>query len=224
MDTFKERVNLLFLSFVSEHWRKFLFPVAAVAAIIAFLLIPRGQADNGNIVLGEQNPFPELIQEDVEKEVIEEVSAPPIIVVDVKGAVRHPGVYSLEDGDRFIDAVNAAGGYTPDADSRMLNHALRLTDELLIYVPLEGEELPDGALSVGSSSSEKAQADEATVNINTATESELLMISGIGPAKAAAIIQYREEHGPYETSEGLMDVSGIGQKTFEKLQHQIKVK
>ena len=224
MDTFKERVNLLFLSFVSEHWRKFLFPVAAVAAIIAFLLIPRGQADNGNIVLGELNPFPELIQEDVEKEVIEEVSAPNIIIVDVKGAVRHPGVYSLEDGDRFIDAVNAAGGYTPDADSRMLNHALRLTDELLIYVPLEGEELPDGALSVGSSSSEKAQADEATVNINTATESELLMISGIGPAKAAAIIQYREEHGPYETSEGLMDVSGIGQKTFEKLQHQIKVK
>ena len=224
MDTFKERVNLLFLSIVSEHWRKFLFPVVAFAAIIAFLLIPRGQADNDNIVLGEQNPFPELIQEEVEEEVIEEVSAPNILIVDVKGAVHHPGVYSLEDGDRFIDAVNAAGGYTPDADSRLLNHALRLTDELLIYVPLEGEELPEGTLSAGPSLNETGQADEATVNINTATESELLMISGIGPAKAAAIIQFREEHGPYQTPEGLMDVSGIGQKTFEKLQHQISVK
>lgn len=217
-------MNLLFLSFVSEHWRKFLFPVVALAALIAFLFIPRGQADNNNIVLSEQTPFPELIQEDVEQEVIEEVSAPTIIIVDVKGAVRHPGVYSLEDGDRFIDAVKAAGGYTPDADSRLLNHALRLTDELLIYVPLEGEELPDGALSVDPIPSEAGQANEVTVNINTATESELLMISGIGPSKATAIIQHREEHGPYQTSEGLMDVSGIGQKTFEKLQHQIKVK
>ena len=75
-----------------------------------------------NIVLSEQNPFPELIEE----EIIEEVAivVPTIIVVDVKGAVRHPGVYSIEDGDRLIDAVNAAGGYTPDADSRLLNHAL----------------------------------------------------------------------------------------------------
>lgn len=218
MDTREERVNTLFLSFVSDHWRKFLFPVAAVAAIVAFLLIPRGQTDNSDIVLSEQNPFPELVEE----EIIEEVSVPTIIVVDVKGAVRHPGVYSLEEGDRLIDAVNAAGGYSPDADSRLLNHALRLTDELLIYVPLEGEELPEGEVSLGQG--DAAATNDGVVNINTATESELTAIAGIGPAKATAIIQYREEHGPYSTPEGLMEVSGIGQKTFEKLQHQIKVK
>ena len=60
----KERVNVLFLSFVSDNWRKFLFPIAAIAVIVAFLLIPRGQADNGRFVLSEQNPFHELIEED----------------------------------------------------------------------------------------------------------------------------------------------------------------
>ena len=213
-------MRLLFLTLVSDHWRKFLLPIVAVVAILAFLLIPRGQAETGNPVLGEQNPFPELTEE--VEEVIEDISIPTIIVVDVKGAVLRPGVYSLEDGDRLIDAITAAGGYKPEADSRLLNHALRLTDELLIYVPIEGEELPEGEMSLNSGVVDEKSA--GLVNINTATEVELTSIAGIGPAKAAAIIQYREEHGPYQTLEGLMDVSGIGQKTFEKLQHQITVK
>ncbi len=61
----------------------------------------------------------------------------------MKGAVRHPGVYSMQEGDRLIDAINAAGGYLPDADSRMLNHAMKLADEFVIYVPIEGEESSD---------------------------------------------------------------------------------
>ncbi len=214
----KEGVKPLFLSLVSDHWRKFLFPVVAVAAIVAFLLIPRGQAETTNIVLGEQNPFPELVEE----EVVEEVGLPAIIVVDVKGAVLRPGVYTLEEGDRLIDAITAAGGYAPEADSRMLNHALRLADELLIYVPLEGEEVPQNEVNLSTDGVEDTSG--GLVNINTATEVELTSIAGIGPAKAAAIIQYREEHGPYQTVEGLMEVSGIGQKTFDKLKHQIKVK
>jgi len=107
------------------------------------LLIPRGQADNGQLVLSEQNP---LIQEDIEKNSEAEepdIQTPVVIVVDVKGAVRHPGVYTMEVGNRVIDAVNAAGGYLPDADSRLLNHAMKLVDELLIYVPVEGEELSE---------------------------------------------------------------------------------
>ena len=222
MDTAKGRVTLLFLSFVSDNWRKFLFPIAAVAVIAVFLLIPRGQAGNEVFVGGEQNPIPELIDAVIEEEEVSEQDvAPSIIIVDVKGAVQHPGVYTLQVGDRLIDAIDAAGGYVPDADSRLLNHALKLTDELLIYVPIVGEELPEGesSLILGDSS----QADDGSVNINTADESELMTISGIGPAKAAAIIQYRDEHGPFSTPESLMDISGIGQKTFEKLEHQIKV-
>ena len=110
MDAAKGRVILLFLSFVSNHWRKFLFPMAAIAVIVAFLLIPHGQADNGQIVLSEQNPLQDINEED-SKEEKKAALLPAVIMIDVKGAVRHPGVYTMEVGNRSIDAINAAGGY-----------------------------------------------------------------------------------------------------------------
>lgn len=222
MDTEIGRVTALFLSFVSDNWRKFLFPVTAIAVIVVFMLIPRGQGDNEYVAISEQNSFPELIEEALEEDIGEQVSIHIAIVVDVKGAVRHPGVYPMLDDDRLIDAINAAGGYLPNADSRLLNHAKRLTDELLIYVPLEGEELPEGGTDLLTSSN--SQSEDGVVNINTADEDELMTISGIGPAKAGAIIQHRNEQGPFNSPEALMEISGIGQKTFEKLEHQIKVK
>lgn len=229
MDATKERVNVIFLSFVSEHWRKFLFPLAAVAVIVAFLLIPRGQADNGDIIMGDQNSFSTLLDETSDKvpelppeEVTQLPVPPPEIIVDVKGAVRHPGVYTMKDGDRLIDAINAAGGYIPEADSKMINHAMKLTDEFLIYIPVEGEEITEMPTTVVQSPSTNSSED-AKVNINTATESELMTISGIGPAKAMAIINYREEHGLFSSIESLTEVSGIGQKTFEKLEHLITI-
>ena len=212
---------VLFLSFVSDNWRKFLFPIAAIAVIVAFLLIPHGQADNGQLVLSEENPLKEIDEED-SKEVKEaEFVLPVIIMVDVKGAVRHPGVYTMDTGSRVIDAINAAGGYLPDADSRLLNHAMKLSDELLIYVPLEGEELSDSEIDLVLQPT--TQNEDGLVNINTADESLLMTISGIGPAKAAAIINFRNEHGPFSSTESIMDVSGIGKKSYEKLEHQITV-
>lgn len=225
MDATEERVNRLFLSFVSDNWRKFLFPIAAIVVIVAFLFIPRGQSDNGMIVMSEQNPPFELLEENLEnptKEVNPIVHQPEIIIVDVKGAVRRPGVYTMEEGDRLIDAINAAGGYVPDADSKMVNHAMKLTDEFLIYIPLEGEELPK-MHDVVQQSSSSTQSDERFVNINIADESELMTIPGIGPAKATAIISYREEHGLFSAPESLMDVSGIGKKTFEKIAQFITI-
>ena len=217
MDAAKERVILLFLSFVSDNWRKLLFPIVAIAVVAAFLLIPRGQANNS-----EQNLFPELVENSIEK-IDEQPDIPTILIVDVKGAVRHPGVYTLQEGDRLIDAIGAAGGYVPSADSRMLNHAMRLTDELLIYVPFEGEEVPEGGTNLVVETANKPSTD-GTVNINTADESQLMTIPGIGPAKATAIINYRNDHGLFSAPESLMDVSGIGKKTFEKLENQITVK
>lgn len=225
MDATEERVNRLFLSFVSDNWRKFLFPIAAIAVIAAFLFIPRGQSDNGMIVMSEQNPSFELLEENLgnpTEEVNPIVHQPEIIIVDVKGAVRRPGVYKMEEGDRLIDAINAAGGYVPDADSKMINHAMKLTDEFLIYIPLEGEELPEMNDIVQQSSS-STKSDDRFVNINTADESELMTIPGIGPAKATAIISYREEHGLFSAPESLMDVSGIGKKTFEKIAKLITI-
>ncbi len=198
-------------------------PIAAVAVVSAFLFFPKGQDDDQTYVMSDSNPFPELIEEEIKEE--NEMILPPVpelIMVDVKGAVQHPGVYSLSEGDRLIDAIHAAGGYLSDADSRMLNHALKLTDEFVVYVPSVGEEPIDiiQTETVGTSAGQNG----ARVNINTADEQELMTIPGVGPAKATAIIQYRTDHGLFKTPESLMEVSGIGQKTFEKLESQITVK
>ncbi|WP_218843182.1 helix-hairpin-helix domain-containing protein [Sporosarcina sp. JAI121] len=223
MDASEERVIVLFLSFVSGKWRKIITPIAAIAVLSALLFFPKGQADNTSFVMSEQPPFPELIEEDSEELVENSIQPDPVIVVvDVKGAVRHPGVYSMHDGDRLIDAINAAGGYLPNADSRMLNHAMKLVDEFVIYVPVEGEEAVD--ISTVQMNGTSSQQDDGKININTADEIELMTIPGIGPSKAAAIIQYRTDQGPFQSPEILMEVSGIGQKTFEKLESQIKVK
>jgi competence protein ComEA len=224
LDATEERVNVLFLSFVSGKWRKIITPIAAIAVISAFLFFPKGQADNTAFVMSDQNPYPELTQESNEKVEVVETSSPitsVIVVVDVKGAVRNPGVYALQDGDRLIDAINAAGGYLPNADSRMLNHAMKLVDENVIYVPVEGEEPID--IPVVTTPQISAQQGDGKININTADEKDLMTIPGIGPSKAAAIIQYRTDHGLFQSPEALMEVSGIGQKTFEKLESQVTV-
>lgn len=148
------------------------------------------------------------------------------IVVDVKGAVKHPGVYPLTTEHRIIDAIEAAGGYVADADTRFINHAQKLVDEFVIYVPKIGEEMeaPPVTVTSGSNSNTSNEAKGDTVNLNTATESELMTLSGVGPSKAAAIIAYRDENGPFQTIEDLKNVSGIGEKTFERLQPFIAVK
>lgn len=217
-----ERVTVLFLSFVSDHWRKFLFPLIAVMAMLVFLFVPRGQAGQKTVSLSEQFPIEEnQVEEIIESEQNEVL--PTLLVVDVKGAVVRPGVYTLEEGDRLIDAIDAAGGYLAEADTRLVNHALKLTDELLIYIPVEGEEPLADTLVVQAVGTTTANG-EGKVNLNTASESELMTLSGIGPAKASAIIQYREEQGLFQKPEDLMKISGIGQKTFEKLESAITVK
>ncbi|MBO0602459.1 helix-hairpin-helix domain-containing protein [Sporosarcina sp. E16_3] len=197
-------------------------PIAAIAVISAFLFFPKGQADDDTFVMSDQNPFPELIEEKIEEEIVNSVQIVPApIVVDVKGAVRHPGVYAMQDGDRLIDAINAAGGYLPNADSRMLNHAMKLADEFVVYVPVDGEEVL--AISFTPVSGTSTPQDDGKVNINTADETELMTIPGIGPSKAAAIVQYRTDKGSFKSPESLMEVSGIGEKTFEKLEPKITV-
>ncbi len=222
----------LFPSLLSKHWRKFIFPLIVISAILAILFIPRGREDKEPIILSEQTPFLDNIHEEIDpeedseaSEAIEEPSS--ILIVDVSGAVLHPGVYALEEDDRLIDAINAAGGYEEDADTRLINHAQKLVDEMLIYIPTEGEEMMETAAAIDTPStvsSPNHSAESDTVNLNTASEAELMTLSGVGPAKAEAIIQYREEQGPFKTEEDLMNISGIGQKTFEKLEPHISVK
>lgn len=140
-----------------------------------------------------------------------------VIFVDIKGAVKNPGVYQMKDGDRVKDALDAAGGLTDEADSQKVNLAKRLEDQMVIVVSKvgeEAEEIPAGATS-------KEEAKEGKVNINTATVEELKTLKGVGEKKAEAIIEYRKKNGSFQTKEDLMKVRGIGKKLFESFQERI---
>ena len=140
-----------------------------------------------------------------------------VIFVDIKGAVKNPGVYQMKSGDRVKDALDAAGGLTDEADSQKVNLAQRVEDQMVIVVPKVGEEvteIPAGAMS-------KEAAKDGKVNINTATVEELKTLKGVGEKKAEAIIEYRKKNGSFKTKEDLMKVRGIGKKLFESFQERI---
>lgn len=158
---------------------------------------------------------------------IEIQAEPEQIMIDVKGAVKYPGVYTLSEEQRIVDAVEAAGGYADDANPVLINHAQKLQDEMVIYIPKVGED-PTEALEqlvqVASPNSSGSGNNTGKINLNKATESDLTQLPGIGPSKASAIIQHRTENGNFQTVEGLKQVTGIGDKTFEQLKDLIDVK
>jgi competence protein ComEA len=140
------------------------------------------------------------------------------IVIDIKGSVQNPGIYTMKDGERIDDAINKAGGFTKNAEVTAVNLAQKVTDEMVVYVPSEGEkELT--SIPVGGTDTEKS----ALININNAQSEELQKLNGVGPSKAEAIITYREENGPFKAPEDIMNVSGFGEKSFEKIKEQITV-
>jgi len=141
------------------------------------------------------------------------------IIVDVAGWVRRPGVYEFATGDRVIDAVNRAGGPRKGADLTALNLAAPLTDGTQIVVPQPGAVASGGTGSTGSGTT----AGVALININTASETELETLSGVGPVTAAAIIDYRTQNGPFAAVDDLIDVSGIGPATLELIRPFVTV-
>lgn len=141
------------------------------------------------------------------------------IVIDVKGAVNVPGVYEMEVGDRVIDAIEAADGLLDNAEEKALNLAGLLQDEMVIYVPVHGEEVPH----LNPVSGGEANNDEK-VKINSASVEELQKLPGIGPAKAEAIATYRDENGAFKSVDDLLQVSGIGVKSLEKMIDKIDLR
>ncbi|WP_040207914.1 helix-hairpin-helix domain-containing protein [Neobacillus jeddahensis] len=148
-----------------------------------------------------------------------------MVMVDVKGQVAQPGVYQSNTGERVIDVIGRAGGLTDQADQTQVNFAEHVVDEMVIYIPAKGEEgiiVPDAAGGDGTASG-GASKQQGKININKADVQELQNLPGVGPAKAEAIIEYRNTSGPFKTIEDLKNISGIGEKTFEKLQEMIAV-
>ena len=143
-------------------------------------------------------------------------AAAKLIVVHVVGAVQKPGVYRLPAGSRIYQALEQAGGGLEGADLERINLAQPLVDGQQVFLPLKGAEGAGQPQPTGGVTSGK-------VNINTAGKEELENLPGIGAVKAQGIINYRQQHGPFQRIEDLLDVSGIGEKTLAEIKELITV-
>ena len=155
-----------------------------------------------------------------------EDTEPETIFVDVCGAVTNPGVYEINADSRVFQVIEAAGGFLSEAASSTVNQAQPVSDGQQIYVPTQ-EEVEEGTLPAAIQPVDPGSGTGATdgvVNINTADAEALKSLTGIGDAKAQAILAYREEHGPFSDIEEIMQVPGIKESTFSAIKDKIAVK
>lgn len=159
------------------------------------------------------------------------------IYVDVKGAVKQPGLYRVTAAMRVADAIELAKGLSPQADQRQVNLAAKVVDQQVIYVPVKGEQLPAIAAPAATSQPETAKTTggnpkaggsattgaKGKINLNTADVAALQKLAGVGQKKAEKIIAFRNEHGAFKSVAELKKVGGFGDKTLAKFQDQLTV-
>lgn len=144
--------------------------------------------------------------------------------VDIKGAVKLPGMYEVTSDMRVLNVIDMAGGLKETADDSQVNFSQRIEDQMVIYIPVEGEELSETAIAGTNFNTANISKDEdGKVNLNQATKEELMTLSGVGEKKAEKIIEYREENGSFKTIEDLKNVNGFGEKSFESLEKYISI-
>ena len=160
--------------------------------------------------------FPNISNETNNKDEKAENRHDEKIFVDVKGAVKHPGVFETTKDKRVKDLIEEAGGLLDDADTSTLNLSQKVKDQMIIYVLKHGEKPKQISDSSSSSNTD-------VININTANKEQLMKISGVGKTKAEAIIAHREKNGDFKKKEDITKVHGIGKATFEKIKDKIEV-
>lgn len=173
---------------------------------------PSADHDKNNLITDRPDDIETIvgIDETAQEPVVEEV------IVDIKGAVKNPGVYEVDPQARVNEVVEKAGGFTEKAAEQLVNLAEIVYDEMYIVIPtIEDDETIDQTVATNDG--------KAKVHINRADQAELETLNGIGPSKAEAIINYRDEHGPFKTVDDLLNVSGIGEKTLEIFRDEIQI-
>jgi competence protein ComEA len=145
------------------------------------------------------------------------------IVVHVDGAVSRPGVHELRLGARVVDAVEAAAGLLPEADRERLNLAAPVSDGQRVWVPRVGEDEPAVVPLSGGSTLAGDGSTAPTVDLNTADQAALETLPGVGPSIAAAILRHRDQEGPFERVEDLLEVAGIGPTRLLQIEALVSV-
>ena len=194
---------------------KIALSLGLLGAIVAGFILLQGRDQGGTDVqqLTEQTSSSSSYmneKSDKSNEISQAETEDRLVTVDVKGAVKKPGVYQLQSNSRVHDALEKAGGLTDEADLKSVNQAQKLSDEAVVYVAKVGENAVDVTASApASATSGTNQTKSALVNLNTATEADFQTISGIGQKRAQDIIAYREANGRFKSVDELKNVSGI---------------
>ena len=171
----------------------------------------------------------ENIVEENNIEDISEKNKEEYIYVHITGEVINPGVIAVKEGDRIKDIVEKAGGFTEEADTVKVNLAYKVSDGQKINIPNinnNNEDNSNNYILEGSGEDivEETKESNKKININTATQSELESLTGIGPSTASKIIEYRKSNGKFKNIEEIKNVSGIGDEKYKKIQNEIEVR
>ncbi|MGX6969760.1 helix-hairpin-helix domain-containing protein [Vagococcus bubulae] len=203
----------------TEEKKWILIGIASLIMVIIFLAV-RLFSSNNMIVEETQN----IMTSSTTLESTEVISdRTDDMFVDIKGAVKNPGIYQVTGNMRVLNVVELAGGFLSEADDKQVNLSERVVDQMVIYIPKEGEKLEDLSLIKANEKSEQESSKSDLINLNTATIDELKTLNGIGEKKAESIIRYREEKGLFKAIEDLKNVDGIGEKTFENLKSSLTI-
>ena len=213
------------------HWseiKKWMVLAAAILMVIVAVLF-YGKGNNQTITIEDtglsDTAQAETVSDNPENEQSDPDETLSLIYVDIDGEVKNPGVYQVEPDTRIFQVIQQAGGLTKNADTSCINQAESVCDGAKIHIP-GVDEVAAGSLQTGSRSvgqTEESTAASGIININTATSEELQDLPGIGPAIAARIIDYRAANGSFHSIEDIKNVSGIGEKTYDKLKDHITV-
>lgn len=203
---------------------------AIIIAITVGIYFYKTTKDNSEIEITEDNLTTNTAVEN-NNEIVEEENN--TIVVHITGEVNYPGVVVLKEGARVVDAIEAGGGETDEADLSSLNLAYMLSDGEKIYVPNKEETSQESqereyitSAKDNSEQSEKGAKSTGTnfkININTAKQEELTQITGIGESTAKKIIEYRTQNGKFKSIEDIKNIPGIGDSKFNAMKEEITV-
>ena len=220
------------------YLKKYIWIIIIVLLVIVFIIFNK---DSEEIQLEE-----EIIK--TEENILEEEKiVSEIVKVDIKGAVKNPGVYEVEENSRVSDVIDISGGLTNEADTSVINLSKNVIDEMviIIYTKDEIEEMKKGSTSIKYIEKEcicpklendaciensidnipnnNSSSTDSKISLNNASIDELMTLDGIGEKKAQAIIEYRNKNGGFKSIEEILEVDGIGSATYEKIKDRLTI-
>lgn len=208
MDWFKNKKNIYIIAGIC----------LIIVCIIVCIKIESDSKSEGNFSMEEKN-----IEE---KNMVTQKESEPEIIVHITGEINNPGIIKIKEGSRLVDVIEKAGGYTDKADTGKINLAYVVKDEQKIVIP--NIDKKDEEIYVIDENKDFIVNDTndsgGLVNINTATQSELESLTGIGPSMASKILDYRDKNGKFKTKEDIKNVPGIGNSKYEAIKDEICVK